>query len=84
MKKEIKNNSHAVPKENIRIMIIGLSIIVLGFIFMIGGGSDDPNVFNYKMFSFSRLTLSPILIIIGFGVEIYAIMKRPKEKTEDE
>ena len=46
---------------------------------MIGGGSDDPKVFNYDLFSFRRITLSPILILSGYVIEIFAIMKKPKD-----
>ena len=46
---------------------------------MIGGGSDNPDVFNEAIFNFRRLTLAPILVLIGFGIQIYAIMKRPKK-----
>jgi hypothetical protein len=69
----------AFGKENYILMLVGVGLIILGFILMTGGGSKDPNVFNYEMFDFRRLTLSPILILIGFGVEIVAIMKRPKD-----
>lgn len=62
--------------KNYRLMLIGLAIIVLGFILMAGGGSDDPNVFNYEMFSFRRITLAPILVLGGYAFEMYAIMKR--------
>ena len=63
-------------KKNLIMMLIGIGIIVLGFILMIGGGSDDPNVFNYEIFNFRRITLAPILVIGGFAFEVYAIMKR--------
>lgn len=69
----------AFGKENYVLMLIGVGLIILGFILMTGGGSKDPNVFNEAMFDFRRLTLSPILILIGFGIEIVAIMKRPKD-----
>lgn len=69
----------ALTRENYILMGIGLVLILIGFILMIGGGSDDPTVFNYEMFNFRRLTLSPILILAGFVVELYAIMKKPKE-----
>ena len=69
----------AFGKENYILMLVGVSLIILGFILMTGGGSKDPNVFNEEMFDFRRLTLSPILILIGFGIEIVAIMKRPKD-----
>lgn len=69
----------ALTRENYIIMGIGVLLIMLGFILMIGGGSKDPNVFNYDMFNFRRLTLAPILILAGFVVELFAIMKKPKE-----
>ena len=68
----------AFSRQNYRLLIIGIVLIALGFIFMIGGGTDDPNIFNYKIFNFQRLTLAPILILAGFIVEIFAIMKRSK------
>ncbi|MBQ8863521.1 MAG: DUF3098 domain-containing protein [Rikenellaceae bacterium] len=73
-----KNNEGkmALGKKNLIMMAIGVAVIVLGFILMAGGGSDDPTVFNYEMFSFRRITLAPILVVGGFAFEIYAIMKR--------
>ena len=71
----------AFQKENYKWLIIGLIINIIGFILMIGGGSDDPNKFNAEeLFSPIRLTVSPILIISGYIVMIYAIMKKPKKK----
>jgi hypothetical protein len=69
----------AFGKENYRLLLIGLGLIVLGFLLMIGGGSKDPKVFSYDIFDFRRLTLAPILIIAGYVVEIFAIMKKPKD-----
>ena len=66
-------------KENYKLLLIGIAFIVIGFLLMIGGGSDDPDVFSEKLFSFRRLTLAPILILIGYVIEIFAIMKRPKK-----
>lgn len=66
-------------KENYKLLVIGFAIIVVGFILMIGGGSDDPNVFSEDIFSFRRITLAPIVVLFGFIFEIYAIMKKPKE-----
>ena len=71
-----QNDKMALTSKNYKLMLIGLAVIVLGFILMSGGGSDDPNVFNYEMFNFRRITLAPILVIGGFAFEIYAIMKR--------
>lgn len=69
----------AFGKENYILMLVGVGLIILGFILMTGGGSKDPNAFNEEMFDFRRLTLAPILILLGFGVELVAIMKRPKD-----
>ena len=64
-------------KENYKWMIIGLVILAIGFIAMSGGKSSDPNVFNDKdVYSFTRITLAPILIIAGLIIEIFAIMKK--------
>lgn len=69
----------ALPKKNFVLILIGLVIMILGYVLLSGGGSDDPNVFNYDMFSFRRLVLAPVVILAGFGFEIYAIMKKPKK-----
>ena len=65
-------------KRNYKILVIGFAIILLGFILMAGGGSESADEFNYEMFSWRRITLAPILVIGGFVVEIYGIMKRYK------
>jgi membrane-bound ClpP family serine protease len=77
-KKETKETGFALAKENYRLMAIGFAIIVVGFILLAGGGSDDPNVFSEDIFSFRRLTIAPIVLLFGFIFEIYAIMKKPK------
>jgi hypothetical protein len=62
-------------------MLIGIAFIALGFIVMAGGGSEDPNVFNPEIYNWRRIRLAPALILIGFGIEIYAILLNPnKEK----
>ncbi len=71
----------ALAKENYRYLAIGFVIIVIGFILMVGGKSDDPSVFNPDVFSFRRITLAPLVVLFGFLFEIYAIMKKPS-KTE--
>jgi len=63
-------------RDNYKWVLIGLVVLLVGFILMIGGGSDNPDVFNEGMFNFRRLTLAPILILAGFGIEFYAIMKK--------
>jgi hypothetical protein len=74
-----KISEFAFGKENYRLLFIGLAFIALGFILMIGGGSDDPNVFSPAIFDFQRITLAPILVLTGYVIEIFAIMKKPKE-----
>ncbi len=64
--------------ENYRLMAIGFGIIVLGFILLAGGSSDDPEVFNHDIFNFRRVTLAPMILLFGFMFQIYAIMKRSK------
>jgi membrane-bound ClpP family serine protease len=81
--KEKSEIGFAFAKENYKLVLIGLGIIIFGFILMAGGGSDDPNVFDESIFSFTRITLAPIVVLAGFGFEIYAIMHKPKE-SEDE
>lgn len=62
--------------KNYKLILIGLIPIILGFILMIGGGSDDPAVFNPEMFSTQRIVIAPLLLLAGFVFEIYAIMKK--------
>jgi membrane-bound ClpP family serine protease len=64
--------------ENYKLMAIGFGIIILGFILMIGGASNDPEVFNEEVFNFRRVTLAPMILLAGFVFEIYAIMKRTR------
>ena len=75
-------NNMPLTVANYKLMLIGLVIIIIGYVLMTGGGSDDPNVFNEEMFSFRRITLAPIVVLAGFGFEIYAIMYKPKNKKE--
>jgi hypothetical protein len=73
------NEDFAFGKENFTLMLIGIGIIILGFIFMSGGGSPDPKIFNPEVFSPRRITIAPIVVLIGFGIEVYAILKKTKE-----
>jgi len=83
-KKNTKKENFALGKENYRLLIIGFVIIVIGFLLMIGGKSDDPNVFlEDEIFSFRRITLAPMVVLAGFIFEIWAIMKRPKSGDND-
>lgn len=71
----------ALGRGNYKLLAIGFVIIVIGFLLMLGGRSDDPNVFNEEaLFSFRRITLAPIVVLAGFVFEIWAIMKKPKDQ----
>ena len=76
-------NNFALPKENYKYLLVGFIIIIIGFALMIGGRSEDPNIFNEnEIFSFRRITLAPIVVLMGFIFEIWAIMRKPKEIEE--
>lgn len=78
-KNDTGSTEFAIASDSYKYLAIGFVIIVVGFLLMIGGHSDDPNVFNYEMFSFRRITLAPIVVMIGFIFEIWAIMRKPKD-----
>jgi hypothetical protein len=79
-KDKASETGFALGKENYKLMAIGFAIIVAGFILMVGGGSEDPDVFNPEIFNFRRITLAPLLLLFGFLFEIYAILKKPKDE----
>ena len=80
-KQETKSN-FIFGRQNYKFMFIGIVLIALGFILMAGGGSDDPNVFNPEIFNFRRIRLAPTLILIGFGIQIYAILLNPNKSEK--
>lgn len=80
MKENIDDKGFALPKKNVLYILAGFAVMLLGYAFMAGGGSDDPNVFNEEMFSFRRIVLAPVVIIAGIVVEIWAIMHIGKDK----
>ena len=82
MKEMQENDGMAVPRKNILYIIAGFAVMVLGYLLMSGGGSDDPNVFNEEMFSFRRTVLAPVVILAGMVVEIWAIMHVGKNREE--
>ena len=69
-------------KINLYIMFLGIAFLVLGYLLMIGGKSNDPAVFNDAIFNSQRLVVAPVLLVIGFIIEIAAIMYRPRNKAE--
>ncbi len=79
-RKEASKSEFIFGKKNYKFMFIGLACIVIGFILMSGGGSDDPNVFSDAIFSWRRIRLAPTLVLLGFGIQIYAILLNPNKK----
>jgi hypothetical protein len=71
-------DAFAFTRENYKWVLIGLAFIFIGFILMIGGGSNNPDVFGSGIFSFSRWTVAPLLVLAGYVIEVYAIMKKSK------
>lgn len=72
-------NAPLFDRENFIWMLIGVVLLTVGFLLMAGGGSDDPNVFDAsEVYSTRRITIAPIIILIGLMVEIYAIFRQPK------
>jgi len=74
-----KSEKMALTAKSLRFMIAGLAVLAAGFLLLSGGGSDDPNVFNYAMFDFRRLVAAPIVIVAGIVVEVVAIMGKFKD-----
>lgn len=70
-------------RENYYFIIGGVILVILGFLFMMGGGSEDPNQFNEaELFSFRRITLAPFTVILGYVVVLFGILRKPKKNTE--
>ena len=80
MKNKKTNKTFVFEKKNYLIMISGLLFIATGFILMSGGASDDPNVFNPEIYNFQRIRLAPTLVLIGFAIQVYAILFSSKKK----
>ncbi|AOW17680.1 hypothetical protein LPB03_09475 [Polaribacter vadi] len=80
MKKEVNQEQEFLfGKRNYIIMLVGIIFITVGFIFMSGGGSEDPNVFNEEIYNWQRIRLAPTLVLLGLAIEIYAILADPKK-----
>ena len=80
---ENKNDGFALPKKNILYIIAGFAVMLVGYLLMAGGGSDDPNVFNADMFSFRRMVIAPVVILAGMAFEIWAIMHVSRKDREE-
>lgn len=77
-----ENKGFGIAAGNYKILLAGVALIFIGYLLMMGGGSDDPNVFNPEIFSFRRITLAPLVCLAGFAVIVVAIMRRPKKAQE--
>ena len=75
----MENQKEIFGKKNYQIMFVGLAFIIAGFVLMSGGDTGDETSFNPEIFNFQRITLAPILILIGFVIEVFAIMYKPKK-----
>ena len=64
-----------ITSRGLKLLLVGLIVMISGYILMMGGGSDDPQVFNYAMFDFRRMVAAPVVIILGIVIEVVAIMK---------
>jgi hypothetical protein len=64
-------------------MLVGVALLILGYILLVGGGAKTPDEFNYSLFDTRRLVIAPILMVLGIAVEIYAILLKPKNKGEN-
>ena len=78
MSSEKDNKGFVFGPTNFKLLIAGLVVILIGFLLMTGGGSDDPNTFNPEIFSSRRITLAPIVVLIGFTLDVFAIMYKPR------
>ncbi|PLX24557.1 MAG: DUF3098 domain-containing protein [Salinivirgaceae bacterium] len=81
--KEANKISFAIPKESYKHLLIGFGAVVIGFLLMMGGGSDNPAEFSRDIFSFRRITLAPIVVLAGFIYIMWAIMRKPKQKDQE-
>ena len=75
-------DNFSVSQKGVKTILIGLILMVCGYILMIGGGSSDPAVFNDAMFDFRRMVASPVLVVLGIVIVIVAIMSRPSDKGD--
>lgn len=79
-----ENTKMPMTGKGLRLLLMGLIVMVAGFVLMIGGGTVDPDRFNWAMFDFRRLVASPLVIICGIVIEVVAIMARPKDRVDND
>ena len=81
-RKDASKSNFLFGKRNSKWLFIGLAFVAVGFIMMSGGGSDDPNVFDESIFHWRRIRLAPTLVLIGFGIQVYAILLNPDKESK--
>lgn len=79
-----ENTKTPITGKGLRLLLMGLLVMVAGFVLMIGGGTVEPDRFNWAMFDFRRLVAAPLVILSGIVIEIVAIMRRPKDSDNTE
>ena len=79
---QVDEKDFAIPYKNIMYIAVAFGVMVLGYVIMAGGGSDDPNQFNEAMFSFRRIVVAPVVILAGMIMVIAAIMYRGKKEKK--
>lgn len=79
-----ENTKMPMTGKGLRLLLMGLIVMVAGFVLMIGGGTVDPDRFNWAMFDFRRLVAAPLVIICGIVIEVMAIMARPKDRVDND
>lgn len=79
-----ENTKMPMTGKRLRLLLMGLIVMVAGFVLMIGGGTVDPDRFNWAMFDFRRLVAAPLVIICGIVIEVVAIMARPKDRVDND
>lgn len=79
-----ENTKMPMTGKGLRLLLMGLIVMVAGFVLMIGGGTVDPDRFNLAMFDFRRLVAAPLVIICGIVIEVVAIMARPKDRVDND
>ena len=78
-----ENTKMPITPKGLKYLLVGLIVMVSGYILMSGGSSDDPQIFNYAMFDFRRMVVAPVVIILGIVIEVIAIMGVFKNKEEN-
>lgn len=73
----------SLPKKSVRLIVVGLVVMISGYILLMGGGSPSPDTFNPAMFNFQRMVISPLLVVLGMVIILIAIMRKPKEDGDE-